>query len=106
MIHAIMQVLFGFGNWLHGTKLSYFVTHYTWVWPTCETLHFIGLAMLFGVVGLLDLRMLGVAKRLPGKPLHELIPWGILGFVVNLITGALFFSGDPGQYLHNWAFGV
>src|SRR4051812_22237961 len=101
----MLHLLFFFWDWLHDTRLSFFVKKYVWVWPTCETLHFIGLAMLFGVIGILDLRMLGVAKSLPGRPLHDLLPWGIAGFIINLITGALFFAGDPGQYLHNWAFG-
>jgi hypothetical protein len=33
------------------------------------------------------------------------MPWGILGFVLNLITGAIFFAGNPYQYIRNWVFG-
>ena len=58
-----------------------------WLWPLCETLHFIGLALLMAVVGLLDLRMLGFAKDIPLGPLQRLTPWGILGFAINLVTG-------------------
>lgn len=93
-----------FATWLKTTTLSWFVIHYTWVWPASETLHFVGLAMLIGVVGLMDLRMLGMAKRLPFAPLHKMLPFGIAGFVICLITGTLFFSGDPFQYIHNWVF--
>ena len=93
-----------FGAWLETTRLSHYVTGHSWVWPTCETLHFIGLALLFGNVGLLDLRLLGVAKRLPVAPLGRFIRWGVLGFVINLVTGALFFIGTPSQYLGNIAF--
>jgi hypothetical protein len=65
-----------------------------------------GLAMLIGAVGLVDLRMLGVAKGLPFAALHKLIPWGVAGFLINLITGFLFFAGDPFQYINNIAFGL
>src|SRR5262249_30177271 len=41
-----------------------FVTGHTYVWPSCETLHFVGLSILFTVVLLVDLRMLGMAKRI------------------------------------------
>jgi hypothetical protein len=75
-----------------------------WLWPLCETLHFIGLALLMAVVGLLDLRMLGFAKEIPLGPLQRLTPWGILGFVINLVTGVLFFVGAPSQYVANIAF--
>jgi hypothetical protein len=93
-----------FSIWLKGTQLSWAVLHYTWVWPACESLHFIGMAFLVGIVGLLDLRILGLGKGMPIGMVHRLLPWGIAGFVVNLITGALFFAGDPFQYIHNPAF--
>ena len=90
--------------WLKSTKLSWFVTNYPWVWPTCETLHFIGLAMLVGTVGALDLRILGVAKGLPIAPMHRLVRWGVAGFIINVITGIFFFVGTPYQYLGNIGF--
>jgi len=90
-----------FANWLKGTDLSWFVTYYPWVWPASETLHFIGMGLLVGIVGSIDLRMLGLAKRLPLGPLHRLLPWGIAGFLINLMTGIMFFAGDPFQYVYN-----
>jgi hypothetical protein len=63
-----------------------------------------GLALLVGIVGVLDLRLLGLAKILPVAPLQRLIPAALIGFGVNIVTGALFFSGDPAQYIHNPAF--
>jgi hypothetical protein len=30
--------------------------------------------------------------------LHRLLPWAILGFGVNVLTGMLFFMGSPEQY--------
>ena len=89
---------------LKATALSHFVIQSKWMWPLCETLHFVGLALLIGVVGLLDLRLLGHFRHLPLRAVHSLIPWGILGFVINLVTGALFFIGAPDQYLGNVAF--
>lgn len=93
-----------FAIWLKSTALSNFVSQHGWVWPACETLHFVGLAMLIGCVGVLDLRMLGLGKQIPVKALHQFIPWGIAGFIINMITGILFFVGEPSQYIHNIAF--
>jgi uncharacterized membrane protein len=67
----------------------------TWGWPACETIHFVGLSLLFGVVMLVDLRMLGFMKGIPFSTLHRLLPWGILGFGLNVATGFLFFVGAP-----------
>jgi len=99
-----MELVLAFSTWLKATKLSWFVITYSWVWPASETLHFIGLAMLIGVIGIMDLRLLGFAKRLPFAPLHRLLPFAIAGFAICLTTGSLFFAGDPFQYIHNWVF--
>ena len=81
-----------------------FVTEHTWVWPAAEALHFIGLCLLFTVVLIVDLRMLGMAKKLSFSSLYQLLPFGMLGFAVNLITGMAFFISTPGQYTKNIAF--
>jgi uncharacterized membrane protein len=81
-----------------------FVTDTPWMWPTCETLHFVGLSLLCGVVFLVDLRVLGVMRGVSFASLHRLLPWAALGFGLNIGTGMLFFVGIPGQYIHNAAF--
>jgi len=72
-----------------------------WGWPASETVHFIGLSLLFGVVLLVDLRMLGLMKSIPFSALHRLLPWGVLGFGVNVVTGILFFIGAPPDFYVN-----
>ena len=75
-----------------------YVEQHTWVWPTAETLHFVGLSMLFAVVLTIDLRMLGIGKGfLSFAGLHQLLPLGMLGFGLNLATGMLFFVATPHQ---------
>ena len=93
--------------WLHATRLGWAAGGgVSWIWPLCEILHFIGLALLVGIVGLFDLRMLGMMRGLPLGPIQRLMPWGILGFMMNLVTGFTFFAGDPFQYIDNPAFGL
>lgn len=75
-----------------------YVEGHSWVWPTSETLHFIGLSLLIGVVLTLDLRILGIGKSLSYEALYQLLPLGMLGFTINLITGMVFFVATPHQY--------
>ena len=70
----------------------------TWTWAASETVHFIGLSLLFGVILLVDLRMLGLMKSIPYSTLHRLLPWGMLGFALNVATGILFFIGAPPDF--------
>ena len=73
-------------------------------WAFMMDMHFIGLALLVGAIGVLDLRLLGFAKSLPIGPLHRLVPWALLGFAINLVTGVLAFIGMPTFYTYDIAF--
>jgi hypothetical protein len=78
--------------------------HTRWAWPAAESIHFIGLSMLIGMIFLFDLRLLGMAKRIPIAALHKLVPWGVLGYVDNLLSGSFFLMAEPDQYIYNPAF--
>lgn len=93
-----------FAIWLKGTALSQFVTHYGWVWATCEVLHFIGMSLLLGCIGVLDLRLLGLWRGAPVVAVNSLVRWGVAGLSINVVTGALFVAGEPLQYVNNPAF--
>jgi hypothetical protein len=76
-----------------------YVEEQSWVWPTCEILHFVGLCLLFGAALVVDLRILGVAKQVPLAAVYQLLPLGLLGFTLNLVTGMAFFVATPQQYI-------
>jgi hypothetical protein len=84
-----------FSDFLISTGIGDYVAAHDWVWPFCETLHFIGMCTLLGTVGAVDLRILGVAKGIPIKVLEKFIPLGVIAFAVNLITGFIFLAGNP-----------
>jgi len=75
-----------------------------WWWAFMMDLHFIGLTLLIGTVGILNLRMLGFAKPLPIAPLHRLMPWALAGFGINTLTGVLAFIGMPNYYTFDVVF--
>lgn len=80
-------------------KISDVMVNSPWAWPASETVHFLGLSLSFGVLLVINIRILGAMKRVPFADVHRLLPWGMLGFGLNLITGMLFFVGQPGQYV-------
>jgi hypothetical protein len=100
-----MATLIAFSKWLETTNVSWAVRGgMPWIWPACETLHFFGLCLLVGVIGVMDLRLMGRLKGIPIGPLERLVPWAVAGFVINVITGLLFYVGAPGQYYGNSMF--
>jgi hypothetical protein len=76
-----------------------FVNDKAWVWPTLEMIHYVGMAFLFGVSTVLLFRMLGIMKGISFPALHRLLPMAIIGFVINTLTGMVFFAASPQLYL-------
>ena len=87
--------------WLKSTSISHVMTMSPLVWPICEMLHFIGLALLIGGAGFIDVRLMGFLKSVPLSAIMQVRKWAALGIVINVITGTLFFIGAPDQYIEN-----
>jgi uncharacterized membrane protein len=87
-------------NFSQGTGIYAFMNS-PWGWPIAESLHFLGLCLLIGTVGIFDLRMLGFASEISLKELHKLVPIGVAGYLLNVSTGIMFLSSAPDQYLYN-----
>ena len=73
-------------------------------WAFMMAMHFVGLVLVVGAFGLFNLRVLGFAKQLPIGSLNALVPWGLAGFGINLVSGLLAFIGMPAFYTYNIAF--
>ena len=75
--------------------------HLYWSWPIAEIIHFTGICLLIGSVGMFDLRMMGVVRGIPLGALRRLIPFGVAGFVLSASSGVAFVLTMPDQYLYN-----
>lgn len=85
-------------------KFSQLMLANEWWWGFLMALHFMGLALIIGTVGLLDLRIMGLLRQLPVAPIHRFIPFGMAGLGVNIVTGCLAFIGQPENYIYSGAF--
>src|SRR3954464_1744285 len=84
---------------LHATWLGWAVAGgVSWLGPLLAVFHSLRMALLIGGVTIIDLRILGVGKALPIKPLQRLLPWGSLGFALTLVSGIGFYASNPEQY--------
>lgn len=93
-------------EWIKYTPIGVFVRDSAWAFPALQSLHFMGMTMLIGPVGIIDLRVLGLARGLPIHPLHRLLPVAFVGFFLNLFTGIMFFCHDPYVYAFNMSFRI
>jgi hypothetical protein len=70
-------------------------------YPTFLFLHTVGMAMVAGVSGAIDLRLLGIAPAIPIRPLERLYPIMWCGFAINLATGSALVIADASTKLTN-----
>jgi hypothetical protein len=98
------EALHAIEYFLYYTWQGEFLRTSRWAWPVFESLHFLGMSVLIGTIGMFDLRLLGFARAVPLAALHRMIPVGIAAFALNAITGLCFLSATPDQYLFNKAF--
>jgi hypothetical protein len=75
-----------------------------WWWATMMVMHFVGLSLIIGAVGAINLRIMGFARELPLAPLHRLLPLAMAGLGINVVTGMLAFIGMPAYYTADIAF--
>lgn len=91
-----------FGVWAAGSAIAY---------PLANTLHLLGLVMLVGGIGVVDLRVAGLFPRLPVKPLADaLTPIAVAGLLLMAASGAVMFAADAvslaGSPTFRWKLGL
>ena len=72
--------------------------------PGILSLHTIGMGLLAGINGALDLRMLGIAPQVPLTQMGRFLPVMWIGFWVNAVSGVLLLIGYPTKALTNPVF--
>src|SRR5215216_6509204 len=88
-------------QWIAHTELSVFLNQMKWIWPVMETFHFVGLAMVVGIAGFFDLRLLGMFRHIPVSACRAFMPWAMVGFALNLMSGLVFLTMLPHQYAYS-----
>jgi hypothetical protein len=96
----------GFLEWLQGTPFGLWVGESLWAYPLFETMHTIGMAMLVGSLGLINLRILGYKSELPIFGTQQLLPLAWIGFTLNLISGLSLFASDAVYFWESYTFRV
>jgi len=91
-------------DWMESTWINNLAVGYSWTWPTLESLHFLGMCLLFGALLIMDLRLVGFEKAAAVISTDRLYPMALTGFGINLTTGIIFLFGDPYRYAINISF--
>jgi hypothetical protein len=95
-----------FCRWCNGSFFGHTIRDSAWLFPFVEVFHLLALALLGGILIMLNLSLIGVrfghaTTRELGQ---ELRPWMIGCILVMLLSGFLLFSTEAVKLYGNWAF--
>jgi hypothetical protein len=76
------------------------------LFPLLESTHVFGLALVFGTIAIIDLRLLGIAstERPFERMASDILKWTWAAFALTALTGALMFITNARVYYHNFFF--
>jgi hypothetical protein len=96
-----------FAEWLSQTYPSVLIqNHNSWVIPTVQSIHIVGITVVLGSVFMIDLRILGWAglDQTLRQTTNRFGPWLSGALCVLLATGILMVIGEPVRELVTFSF--
>ena len=76
-----------------------------WMYPIVEITHIIGFVTLVGSIAVLDLRLLGLSRKLPVTALsRHTVPWALGALILVIPSGLLMFTAHATDFVSNEAF--
>lgn len=95
---AVLDALYHWAPivWLRASPYAY---------PTLETLHIVGIALVFGTLWIVDLAILGWLRGIDAAHLaRRVLPWTLTGFLLAAASGLTMFTTNVGDLIANPAF--
>jgi len=101
-VESITEIM----KWVEHTPVAVFVSHSSWAFSAMLSIHILAVALVFGMITVVDLRLIGIAgKRCAVTALcREALPWTWSAFALSALTGMLLFTAQPVKYWGNDAF--
>jgi uncharacterized membrane protein (DUF485 family) len=85
---------------LEASGLGRAMREWLWLYPTVEIVHIVGIALLFGSIAVLDLRLLGFSRTIPVRRLaRHVLPWTAASFALILPSGLLMFIAHASDFI-------
>jgi hypothetical protein len=91
-------------TWLESTPLALWISESLWGYPIALTCHGIGMAIMVGLVVMVDLRCIGCFKMLSLDNLRQILVIAWVGFALNVISGFSLFSAQASYFAIHPAF--
>ncbi len=87
--------LLALAGWLDAVGLVAWTRLSPWIYPWANVLHVLGVVMLVGGIGIVDLRIVGLWRSLPlGDLARALTPVAVIGLTLQFASGLVLFAAD------------
>lgn len=103
-----MNFLLNLAQQLEGSAFALAIQESDWMFPTLETIHVLALAIVFGSIAMVDLRLMGLFSQLRrvSDIADEALPWTWIAFVCAVLSGSMLFTAKAVAYYGNWPFRI
>ena len=90
---------------LEGSGLGKAMREWLWLYPSVEIVHIAGIALLFGSIAVLDLRLLGFSRTISVKRLgSHVLPWTAGSFALIVPSGLAMFTAHASEFIQSEVF--
>lgn len=91
-------------EWLENTSVALWVGESLWAYPFMLSLHVIGLAIVVGLLSMLDFKLLGGFKGVRVASFLPLIRFAWIGFLINAVSGVFLFTSQASYFVTSTVF--
>lgn len=97
-----------FFQWCENSLIGAGIRHSIWQFPVIETIHLMGLTILFGSLMIVDLRLLGIVLRRHSVAVvaSDFMIWFWTALLISVCTGVAMFLSEATRMSYNSAFFV
>ena len=90
---------------IEASSLGQAMRQWLWLYPGVEIVHITGIALLFGSIAVLDLRLLGLSRDIPVKRLAgHVLPWTAASFILIVPSGLMMFTAHASELIQSGVF--
>jgi hypothetical protein len=92
---------------VEASGLGQAMRQWLWLYPAVETAHIAGIALLFGSIAVLDLRLLGFSRSISVKRLSShVLPWTAASFALIVPSGLMMFVAHASEFIASPVFAL
>jgi len=93
-------------EWLENTGVARMVQESSWGYPIILSTHAVGMAILAGIILMINFRIMGLASGLPLTSFRPMYRLALFGLLINAVSGTLLFVANPDAFFESNPFRI